>query len=322
MLSPCDGPGVAGDTCILQRRPATGPGYRVETMATRDAGQPGLHVTAVVPVAGLGTRMGPISRAVPKALLPLVDGAGRLRPVLHWILAEAVAGGCRRGVVVLSPDQRPLVRAWLDAALAQDRQGLPAEIELIEQAEPNGFGHAVLQARPAVGEGPMLLLLGDHVRLPESGQPPCTRQVIDAFGRCGGVAMVGMQTVGADELSKVGVARGEPVEGDPRVYRATALAEKPDPARARDELATPGLPAGTFLAHSGVYLFGPELMDCLAGLTPNAATGELELADAQLALLSEHPDEYYLYRQAGETYDTGSPLAYARAQQAFYTGSA
>ncbi|HUS48036.1 MAG TPA: sugar phosphate nucleotidyltransferase, partial [Phycisphaerae bacterium] len=185
------------------------------------------------------------------------------------------------------------------------------QIEFIVQAQPLGFGHAVWLARGFVGGGPFMLMLGDHVHLPDDGQGSCTEQVAEAFASVGGAAMVGMQPVGPDELPRVGVAAGAPVQGD--IYRCTDFVEKPDLATARSRLATPGLETDRFLAHNGIYVFTQEIFDCLEGLIPDECKPgrEVQLADAQLSLLKGHPQDYYLVRVRGRAYDVGTPAGYA-----------
>lgn len=261
---------------------------------------------ALVPIAGLGTRMGPIARAVPKALLPLPATGGGVRPVLHHVCAEAVAGGAERIALILSPWMRRGVRRYLDAA-----DDLPdAEIEPIEMPAPTGLGAAVALGRDFAGGEPVLVLLGDHVHRAAPGAPPCARQVADAMDDRGGAVMIGVQVVGEEQLASVGVAAGEPI--GPNIYRCTAVREKPDAVTARTVLRTPGLAEGESLAHAGVYAFPPEIFDCLDELAGRGRTGggELELTDAQQLLLRRRPDKYFLCRVAGEAMDTGTPAAY------------
>jgi UTP--glucose-1-phosphate uridylyltransferase len=129
--------------------------------------------------------------------------------------------------------------------------------------------------------------------------------------------MIGMQPVSTEELSKVGVAGGIQIQQD--IYRCTDFAEKPDPLTARQKLVTDGLPKGTFLAHCGIYVFAPEIFDCLVALGPTAQKSrkEIELADAQGVLLKKYPKEYFLYKIAGRAYDLGTPAGYTDAQAAF-----
>ncbi|MFP4053277.1 MAG: sugar phosphate nucleotidyltransferase [Phycisphaerae bacterium] len=267
---------------------------------------------AIVPIAGLATRMGPLCRAVPKAMLPLPGEDGSLSCVLHAILAETVRAGIRQVALILRPDHETPVRAYLSAARKDAAAALPDEVRYIRQPRPEGFGAAVLRAEAFTDGRPFLLKLGDHLHLSDPGEPPCTAQLLDAFASRKAVAMVGVQTVGEQELAKVGVCAGEPLDG--RVYRCRALAEKPSLQQARRELATPGLPEGTWLAHNGLYAFSAEIFDCLREIAEqDSGEGELELAAAQQRLLQLHPGDYLLHRSAGVAMDTGSPPGYLRA---------
>ncbi len=276
----------------------------------------------VIPVAGRGTRLLPLTAAVPKALLPLVDAAGRVRCVLHWVLAEAASAGLRQAAIVVSPGQQEMLDRYIDAARRAGAADLPDDIHYIRQPEPRGFGDAVLRAAPFAEDDAagFLLLLGDHVHQAAPGAPPCAAQVVEAFAKCGGAAMVGMQVVGPEQLARVGVAGGEPLEGG--VYRCTDLIEKPDLATARQRLRTPGLPADHFLAHGGIYAFSPEIFDCLRRLRADEGrpAAETQLTDAQRTLLGRRPGDYHLLPLAGRAWDTGTPAGYAATFAALAAG--
>jgi len=267
---------------------------------------------AVIPVAGRGTRLRPVTAVVPKAMFPLADGRGRIRAVGHLILAEAARAGVESAALVVSPEHLEMIRRYFDAL---DRQDLP-RIEYVVQPEPGGFGQAVLCAANFVAGEPFLLLLGDHVHAEEPTCPPCAAQVAGAFAERRSAAMVGMQPVGPEELPRVGIARGEPVAGP--VYRCVDFVEKPDLATARRRLVTPGLEPDRFLAHAGIYAFAPDILDCLAELSAaDRPTGrEIQLADAQSLLLRRRSEDYYLLRLAGRAYDTGDVEGYLRAMAA------
>lgn len=271
---------------------------------------------AIIPVAGLGTRLRPLSYVVPKAMMPLADRKGRMLPVLHYILEEAAAAGASQAAVIVSPPHIDMLRRYMDAVVEMKMPHLP-HVEFLVQEQPLGFGHAVMMGRDFIGAQPFMLMLGDHVHVPQDGCKPCSRQVADAFAQRGGVAMIGMQPVDADELPRVGVARGEPV-GD-RVFRCTDFVEKPDLATARSRLVTPGVAKDRFLAHAGIYIFDAEVFDLIAELAarPRAAGKEVQLADAQAMLLTRHPSDYYLYHIAGAAHDTGTPAGFAATQKAF-----
>jgi len=278
---------------------------------------------AVIPVAGLAMRLRPITFAVPKALLPIVDREDRAMPVLHYILASAASAGAARAAVIVSPAHEAFVADYLAAVRRPEADGrypkLPDKIDLILQPEPLGFGHAVLLAADFVDDDPFLLLLGDHLHIAAEGAAPCAAQVTGAFAQTGGQAMVGMQPVEADELPAVGVATG--TDKGKGVLLCTDFVEKPDLATARSRLAAPGLPDDRFLGHCGIYAFSPIILQLLGELAAGkAAAGEVELADAQCMLLQRHPHDYYLLQIAGRSYDTGTPAGYVAAQAAVRSG--
>lgn len=279
---------------------------------------------ALIPLAGLGTRLRPFTLAAPKAMLPLVDSSLRVRPVIDYIVAEAMSAGVREIALIVSPGQQELLEKYF-AGLAgltcptgeAASQSRPERVEYILQEQPRGFGDAVSMGEHFVAGEPFMLLLGDYVYLPQPSSPPCAAQVATTFARLAGAAVIGMQPVGTGELPKVGVARGEPL--DERTYRCTDFIEKPSLAEARWRLLTPGLAKNEFLAHCGIYVFTSEIFACLAELkrTGKLTRGEVQLADAQSMLLDRHKNDYYLYRIAGQAHDVGTPENYVQTFQAF-----
>ena len=270
----------------------------------------------LIPIAGLATRMYPLTKVAPKAMLPLPAPDKRPVPVVHWICAEAAAGGIEHVLLIVAPQHEVMIRAYFAAGHDPELPKLPDTIELIVQPTPKGFGDAVLRGADFIHGEPFLLLLGDHVYLTESQVSHCAAQLVEAFARLGGHAMVGMRHVAAEQLPNVGVARGEPIED--RVYRCTDLIEKPDLHTARNRLLTPGLAEGTFLAHAGLYVLDGEVFDCLTEISRNPGHhGELQLTDALAMLLQRYPKGYFLYTIDGQSYDAGSPCGYAEAFTAF-----
>ncbi len=270
---------------------------------------------AVVPVAGRGTRMMPFSRAVPKALLPLVDARGRIRPVIHWILADIGAGGIDEVAVVVSPGRRAMIEGYLDAV--RGGPALPARIEYVVQRRSGGFGDAVSRCAFFTGNEPFLLVLGDHLHLPGPDGAPAWRTVADAYAAVDGAAVVGMQVVGGEVLHLVGAAAGEAVDGGPAgLYRCSHFVEKPGSSVSREHLRTPGLEDGRYLAHAGIYVFSAAIYDHIERAR-RSTDGELELAAAQSSLLAARPEDYYLLRLDRAVLDVGTPDGYARAFTAF-----
>lgn len=272
---------------------------------------------AVIPIAGQGKRMGPLCRAIPKALFPLADRRGRALPLLHHICMAASEAGVDEVALVVSPRDIDLCHRYFAAAREEFSAELPVNIDFLSQASPRGLADAVLQAENSMAGQPFMLLLGDHLLIPSPHSRPAAAQVADAYEARRGTAMIGMQVVDAQRLPTVGAARGEPL--DETVYLCRDLIEKPDLATARQRLVSPGLPRDRYLAHGGVYLFTSEIFDCIRELsTAYRRPGEeLELTAAQNLLLRRHPDQYHLVRLAAEVIDVGHPAGYAQAQRAF-----
>jgi len=255
-----------------------------------------LH-TAVITAAGYGTRFLPISKAIPKEMLPLVD-----RPVLQYAVDQAVAEGIDRIILVTSHGKEAMenyfkVMPELEAALA-NRGSLKLEevarvsrmvtIVPVIQEQPLGLGHAVMCAKEAVGDEPFIVYLPDEILL---GKPSATRQVLDAYERLG-TSVIGVKEVPDNEVERYGVAAGQVIsDTDMRLERTV---EKPN----RDE-------APSNLAIFGPYVFTPAIFDCLASITQGAG-GELQLTDGIDILANREP--VHATRLNVHRYDAGTPL--------------
>jgi UTP--glucose-1-phosphate uridylyltransferase len=315
-------------------------------------------ITAVIPLAGAGRRMMPATRVLPKALFPLVSPDGAVRPVADWIVRHALTA-CRRACLVCSAGQDELLARYFAG-----EADLKGRIDYVAGVEPYGFGYAVWAAwrRAGIAGGNVMVLLGDHIHLAAPGAPTPAQQVAAAFARQQCSAVVGVQVVDQSQLGLVGVCRGEPAGFsdflEKGLYRCTRLVEKPDAATARAELVTPGLPSGKYLAHAGIYVFTPEVFECLDSLvaarreklsrdakdaededllkkkrlllssaSPASlpASGavcsgrEIGLTDAQQMLLQRRRP-YFLRLIEGTTHDTGTPEGYVRTQAAMLRG--
>ena len=270
----------------------------------------------LIPVAGRGTRLMPVTSVVPKALFPLVTNDNTIRCFLHMILEQIVTAGIEQVGIVVSQNQTDLLKQYFKSAVSGGFGRLPVHIEYIVQSTPAGFGDAVLQAADFVGNEPFVLMLGDHIHIAGDNEPSCVMQVTGAFEDSDGAAMIGVQQVSVDELCMVGVVRGERIKDN--IYLCTDFIEKPDMQIAQKRLVTENLPEGAFLAHCGIYAFNPEIFDCLLQVSKTArkAGREIELSDAQSLLLKRHPGRYFLYRIAGHAYDIGTPAGYVNAQTA------
>ena len=257
-----------------------------------------MHVrTAVIPAAGYGTRFLPVSKAVPKEMLPLVD-----RPVIQYAVEQAVEAGIERVVLVTSAGKgateeyfavAPALEALLERrshAKLDEVKRVSRMVDLVPvtQTEPLGLGHAVLCARDAVGGEPFVVYLPDEIVLAE---PSVTRQLLDASERLGGSVAGGIEVGRADGV-RYGVIAGEQVEE--RAWRLSGLVEKPSVDDAPSNLAV-----------TGPYVLSPAVFDCLASLE-TGAVGEIQLTDGLDALAKREP--VFAYRFEGERYDAGTPL--------------
>jgi len=232
--------------------------------------------TAIFPVAGLGTRFLPATKAPPKELLPVID-----TPLIQFAIDEAREAGVERMVFVSHPSKAAIerhVRADRDlietlrargkGQLAQDLEeaaldGDDHEVEFVMQPEPLGLGHAVLCARPHVLPGAVAVVLPDDLIL---SRPGCLTEMIAAYRGCGAGHMVAAMEVPEDEVSRYGVLAPRRVEG--QLVHATGMVEKPAPETAPSRQAVVGR-----------YILDPAVFDTLDGLPPGA-NGEIQLTDA------------------------------------------
>ncbi len=253
---------------------------------------------AVITAAGLGTRFLPVTGAVPKELLPVLD-----RPVIHHAVAEAASCGIREVIIIVSDNQAAFKRyfnpgAALRAALAAKGQAhlLDAVTELtdtvkikyLRQDAPLGLGHAVLCARQAVGDEPFAVMLPDDLIV---GAVPVLRQLLDVYlARRGSV--IAVTRINVMDSLKYGIV--DPAKVSPVLHQVKRLVEKPPPLAAPSNLAVVGR-----------YLLTPGIFETLSR-TPRGALGEIQLTDALNLLLFQ--EALYALEFQGQRYDTGTPL--------------
>ena len=252
-----------------------------------------LH-TVIFPVAGLGTRMLPATLAVPKELLPVYD-----TPLLAFAVAEALAAGARRLVIVSHPSKGAIedyfapcddLEAELEAkgkddlldAVRATRLPEGVEVRFAMQHEQLGLGHAVLQAADHAGDGPVGVILPDDLIL----GAPALAEMARAFDPAAMNSLVAAQEVPRDKVSSYGIFDAA---GTGRVLPARGFVEKPEPARAPSRLAAVGR-----------YVLAPGIFDALRE-TPRGAGGEIQLTDAISMLSAIHA-----YRFSGKRYDCGN----------------
>ncbi|MDZ7641088.1 MAG: UTP--glucose-1-phosphate uridylyltransferase GalU [Desulfurivibrio sp.] len=263
---------------------------------------------AVIPVAGLGTRFLPASKAIPKEMLTIVD-----RPTIQYIVEEVVASGIELIIFVTSEGKSAIENHFdydfeLDTLLKEkNKQDLRDEVQhisnlidiiAVRQKKPLGLGHAIWSARNVVGNEPFLVLLGDDLVL--SDQSPCCRQMLDLYEDLG-ESLVAIQRVAPEEINQYGIVEGTPLRE--RVHQVQRMVEKPAPGTTDSDLAI-----------IGRYLLQPDIFTLLEKTTPGHG-GEIQLTDALLALAKKRP--MYAYEFEGTRYDAGDKLGYLKAIVAF-----
>ena len=264
---------------------------------------------AVFPVAGLGTRFLPATKASPKEMLPVVD-----KPLIQYAAEESEAAGISQLIFVTGRAKRSIedhfdkayeVEAELSNAGKKDlldivRNILPPHVACIylRQAEALGLGHAVLCAKPVVGHEPFVVLLADDL-IKGDGQG-VVAQMADVYERYG-CSILCVEEVPWDETNKYGIVETE--KGPNGELRVTSIVEKPAPQETKSNLAVVGR-----------YLLTPRIFAKLE-TTGRGKGGEIQLTDAISALLQDEPVIAYPFR--GKRYDCGSKLGYLQAQVEF-----
>jgi len=287
---------------------------------------------AVITAAGRGTRMYPASTAVQKELFPLVDRDGLTKPVIQIIAEEAIDSGIEQICIVTQPGEEKLYREYfrrMDDDMVRSFRGkdwaileserlaaLGDRLSFVEQASPEGFGHAVYQARGFVGDEPFILMLGDHVYISNTRER-CARQVIRVFEQYMLDACTSVQLTMERHLHLFGTIRGKPIDPAQGIYQAELIIEKPPIDVARERLVTPGLPAGNYLSHFGLHVFSPRIFESLDYLIRNdlRERGEFQLTAAQ-EHLRQQTDRYWIGVVQGHRYDTGIPYGLMETQLA------
>jgi UTP--glucose-1-phosphate uridylyltransferase len=259
---------------------------------------------AVIPAAGLGVRLLPLTKEQPKEMLPVGD-----RPAIHWVVEEAVASGATDILIVTGREKRAVedyfdasprwdavLRNRNDVAAYRDLEELSskAHIYFVRQKEPRGLGDAILQAEKHIGSEPFLVILGDTINV---ANPPVARQLWDAFRRLSH-PIIAVEEVRKEKVSDYGMIK-EGRRIDERTVEVAELIEKPSP---RDAPSNLGI--------SGTYVLRPGIFDAIRA-TPPGKNGEIQLTDALQILRRTEP--IYGYRFSGRRYDIGTKMDWFRA---------
>ena len=263
---------------------------------------------AVFPVAGLGTRFLPATKASPKEMLPVVD-----KPLIQYAVEEAVAAGITELVFITGRSKRAiedhfdkafeveseLTSRGKHAMLAMVRDVVPSHVKCIyvRQQEALGLGHAVLCAQPVVGDQPFAVILADDLI---DAKPPVMKQMVDVYRRerC---SLLGVQQIARAETRQYGIVKPGRREGN--LHPVLAIVEKPVAAK-----------APSLLGVVGRYILSPRIFHHLQTIKPGAG-GEIQLTDGIAALLRE--ERVLAHQFAGVRYDCGSKLGYLKANVAY-----
>ena len=261
---------------------------------------------AVLPVAGLGTRVLPATKAIPKEMLPVFD-----RPAIQYVVDEAVAAGIEH-IVFITGRNKSAIEDYFDRAyeledtlklkgkteLLKELEGdlrEPGSMSFVRQQAPLGLGHAIWCARDVIGDEPFAVLLPDMLVM---AKPSCLAQMAAAYGEVGG-NVIAVEPTDAPE----GYGIIDPASRDGRVIKMKGMVEKP-----KREAA----PSNLFI--TGRYILQPEIFDLL-GSQGAGAGGEIQLTDAMVRLMASQA--FHALEYDGRSYDCGDKLGYLRATAAF-----
>lgn len=259
---------------------------------------------AVFPVAGMGTRFLPATKASPKEMLPIVD-----KPLIQYAAEEAMASGMTDLIFITGRNKRAIedhfdkayeLEAELEArgrdALLEILRGiLPSHVSCIyiRQPEALGLGHAVLCARPVVGDEAFAVILADDLI---DGRPAALKQMVDLYSK-EGCSILGVENVAREETSSYGIVDAQP--GAQGQFEVCSIVEKPKPDEAPSTMAVVGR-----------YILTPRIFECLERVQPGKG-GEIQLTDGIATLLSH--EQVLAYPFSGRRYDCGSKLGYMEA---------
>jgi UTP--glucose-1-phosphate uridylyltransferase len=263
---------------------------------------------AVFPVAGMGTRFLPATKASAKEMMPVVD-----KPLIQYAVEEAVSAGMTEMIFITGRGKRAIEDHFdkateLEAELSQRGKAdllkavqeiIPSNVTCVyvRQAQALGLGHAVLCALPVVGDHPFAIVLADDLI---DARTPVLSQMAAIYERCGR-SVVAVQNVGREETRRYGIVRTEEESRSP--HRIGGIVEKPDPDKAPSTLGVVGR-----------YILTPRIFYHLRHQTPGAG-GEIQLTDAIAALLAD--EDVFAYEFEGVRYDCGAKLDYLKANLAF-----
>lgn len=284
---------------------------------------------AIIPMAGLGLRLYPISTILPKGLMPFVLADGTLVTALQLLVETLLRSKAIQQIgIVVSPETIPLYEQFLSgggekyASICQRKptvrqtyealQQIAEHLVLIPQPKPYGLGHAIWCAHEFAEGEAVLVVLGDHLYLNPMETNPVTI-ALGLFQSLGGNSpLYTVHRIPSTEASKYGILKGEPVEGvgGHRLYRVVNIVEKPTPEYALAHLSTPTLPEGQFFAHYGLFAFPSAVWQVQASIAEcySPDQGEWLITDTQRRLLQRMPA--YMAEMEDSSLDFGTAEGY------------
>jgi UTP--glucose-1-phosphate uridylyltransferase len=291
---------------------------------------------AVITAAGRGTRMYPATSTIQKEMLPLMDVDGLTKPAIQIIIEEALESGIEEICLVVNRQNRAQIESHFKpisneeirlfkgkdwALLASAKvQHIASRLHFVEQAQPEGYGHAVWCAKDFVGNEPFLLMLGDHIYT-SGNETRCARQIMDVYEKYE-TSVSAVQQTPAELLHLFGTVRGKLIQQNPRVYDIDLISEKPTVEFAEENLRVEGLLWGMYLCFFGMHVFTPSIFDSLQYAIDHdlRENNEIQLTSAHERLRSAG-ERYLALESIGERWDIGIPFGYAQTQAALAVNS-
>jgi len=262
---------------------------------------------AVIPAAGLGTRFLPVTKSMPKEMLPIID-----KPIIQFAVEEAIISGIEDIIIITGRGKRAIEDYFdtspeLESHLVQNKKyellreikdvSSLVDIHYIRQKEPKGLGDAVLKAEKHIGDEPFAVLLGDDVI---KGDVPCIKQLMDVYQKYES-SVIAVEEV--KDVTKYGIIKikGKEIDLDKSVYRIEDIIEKPSQEEAPSNIGTVGR-----------YVLTPEIFSCIKE-TPQGTGNEIQLTDSIRMLICKENKDVYAYKFRGKRYDAGDKLEYVKA---------
>jgi UTP--glucose-1-phosphate uridylyltransferase len=287
---------------------------------------------AVVPIAGLGTRLFPASHAYKKELFPIVGPDGIARALVHYQVMDLIEAGIEQICIIVrpgeeqsvidyfrGPDETYLKRLEKYPPLAQEAERMRAALDRLTFAAQEcqeGYGHAVYQSKAFADGDPILLCLGDH--LFRGGNPSCHSQLLQAYQVCGGKSVSAVNRIHAGDLKGYGTIAGRRLAANPALIAVSLIVEKPSVEFARQQLSVDGLGPDEFLGWFGMHALSPSIYDILEEMIAKdiRQKGEFQLTYAQ-ELQRQREGYYALEMTGGKRFDFGTPQGFVTSVAEF-----